>query len=66
MEIYGDAFLFNPFLVVLIFYLLFLDILYIVNVIFDKKILKVFYPKWWYIVIYFVLWFLYTIYINIV
>lgn len=60
------AFFYNPFLFILIIYLLLLDLLYIINTIWNKKYLKFFYPKWYYIIIYFSLWAIYTIYINII
>ena len=60
------SFLYNPFLFVLITYLLLLNLLYIINTILDKKFFKFFYPKWWYIIIYFSIWAIYTIIINII
>ena len=60
------AFSYNPFLFILIVYLFLLNLLYIINTILDKKYLKFFYPKWWYIVIYFLLWTIYTIIRNII
>lgn len=55
----------NPFTFILIIYLFSLDLLYIINTILDKKYLKFFYPKWWYVIIYFSLWAIYTVIINI-
>ena len=60
-----SSFLYNPFLFVLIIYFLLLNLLYIINTILDKKYLKFLYPKWWYVIIYFSLWAIYTIIINI-
>ena len=60
------SFLYNPFLFVLILYLFLLNLLYILNTILDKKIFKFFYPKWWYIIVYFSIWAIYTIIINII
>ena len=59
------AFFYNPFLFILIVYLFLLDLLYIINTISGKKYLKFFYPKWWYVIIYFSLWAIYTIIINV-
>lgn len=58
------AFSYNPFLFILIVYFLILDIVFIINTLFEKKFLKFLYPKWWYIIVYFSLWTIYTIYIN--
>ncbi len=60
-----SSFLSNPFTFILIIYLFSLDLLYIINTILDKKYLKFFYPKWWYVIIYFSLWAIYTVIINI-
>ena len=60
-----QSFTYNPFLFVLIVYVFLLNLLYIINTILDKKYLKIFYPKWWYIVIYFSLWVIYTIILNV-
>ena len=60
-----SSFFYNPFLFILIIYLLLLNLLYIINTIFHKKYLKFFYPKWWYAIIYFSLWAIYTVIINI-
>ena len=46
-----SSFFYNPFLFILIIYLLLLNLLYIINTIFHKKYLKFFYPKWWYVCI---------------
>ena len=62
---FSSAFFYNPFLFILIIYLFLLDLLYIINTILNKKYLKFFYPKWWYVIIYFSLWAIYTIIINI-
>lgn len=62
---FSDAFFYNPFLFILIIYLFLLDLLYIINTILNKKYLKFFYPKWWYVIIYFSLWAIYTIVINV-
>lgn len=62
---FSYAFYYNPFTFILIIYLFLLDLLYIINTILNKKFLKFFYPKWWYIIIYFSLWAIYTIIINI-
>ena len=62
---FHDAFFYNPFLFILIVYLFLLDLLYIINTISNKKYLKFFYPKWWYVIIYFSLWAIYTIVINV-
>ena len=59
------AFSYNPFLFILIVYLFLLDLLYIINTILNKKYLRFFYPKWWYVIIYFSLWAIYTIIINV-
>ena len=59
------AFFYNPFLFILIVYLFLLDLLYIINTISGKKYLKFFYPKWSYVIIYFSLWAIYTIIINV-
>ena len=59
------AFFYNPFLFILIVYLFLLDLLYIINTISGKKYLKFFYLKWWYVIIYFSLWAIYTIIINV-
>ncbi len=67
--VHGDffsAFLYNPFLFILIIYLFLLNFLYIINTILNKKYLKFFYPKWWYVIIYFSLWAIYTIIMNII
>lgn len=60
-----SAFTYNPFTFCLIIYLLLLNFLYIINTIFKKSYLNFFYPKWWYIIVYFLLWFIYTITINL-
>ncbi len=62
---FQSSFFYNPFLFVLIIYLFLLDLLYIINTISNKKYLKFFYPKWWYVIIYFSLWAIYTIIINV-
>ena len=62
---FRDAFFYNPFLFILIVYLFLLDLLYIINTILNKKYLRFFYPKWWYVIIYFSLWAIYTIIINV-
>lgn len=61
---FKEAFFYHPFLFIFIIYFILLDILYIVNTLTKKKYLKWFYPKWWYVIIYFVLWVLYTISLN--
>ena len=62
-----QAFLSNPFLFILIMYLLFVDLLYIFNTIFNKNYLHCLYPnKWWKIVSFFAIWIIYTIVINII
>ena len=61
----SSAFSYNPFTFILIIYLFLLDLLYIINTISNKTHLKIFYPKWWYIIIYFSLWAIYTIIINV-
>ena len=62
---FSSSFLSNPFTFILIIYLFSLDLLYIINTILDKKYLKFFYPKWWYVIIYFSLWAIYTVIMNI-
>ena len=61
-----SSFLYNPFLFVLITYLLLLNLLYIINTILNKNYFNFFYPKWWYIIVYFSIWAIYTIIINII
>lgn len=61
-----QSFMYNPFLFILIAYLFLLNLLYIINTILDKKYLKFLYPKWWYIIIYFSLWAIYTIILNVI
>lgn len=60
-----EAFTYHPFLFILISYLFFLDVIYIVHTITKKDFWKIFYPKWWYVILYACLWFGYTIYLNI-
>ena len=60
-----QSFTYNPFLFILIVYLFLLNLLYIINTILDKKYFKFFYPKWWYVIIYFSLWAIYTIILNV-
>ena len=61
-----QAFQDNPFLFILIIYLLVLDLIYIINTVFNKKFLQFLYPnKWWKIVGFFAIWIIYTILINI-
>ena len=61
------AFQDNPFLFILIVYLLFIDLLYIFNTLLNKNYLHFLYPnKWWKIVGFFVIWIIYTILINII
>ena len=60
------SFFYNPFLFILIIYLFLLDLIYIINTIWNKKYLESFYPKWYYIIVYFSLWVFYTIIINII
>ncbi len=62
---FSSAFSYNTFLFILIMYLFLLDLLYIINTIFNKSYLKIFYPKWYYVIIYFSLWAIYTVIINI-
>ena len=67
--LHGDlisSFMFNPFLFILIIYLIILDIVYSINTFFEADILKILYPKWWYIVIYVILWVGYTVILNII
>lgn len=59
-----SAFSYSPFLFILIIYLFLLDLLYIINTILNKKFLRFFYPKWWYVIIYFSLWAIYTMIFN--
>lgn len=61
-----NAFYYNPFICMLAIYLIVLDIVYFVNTIFNKNILKFIYPKWWYVIIYFSIWAIYTIIINVI
>lgn len=66
--LHGDlisSFKFNPFLFILVIYLIILDIVYTINTFFNADILKILYPKWWYVAIYGILWGGYTIILNI-
>lgn len=63
---FSSAFSYNPFTFILIMYVFLLDLLYIINTISDKKYLKFLYPKWWYVIIYFSLWGIYTVFINVI
>ena len=49
---FSTSFLYNPFMFILIIYLFLLNVLYIINTILNKKYLTIFYPKWYYVVIY--------------
>ena len=61
-----EAFRNNPFLFILIIYLIIINLLYIFNTIFGTNYLHFLYPnKWWKIIGFFVIWIIYTILINI-
>lgn len=60
-----SAFFYNPFIFVLFFYLLILDVIYSFNNLLGKNYFKFLYPKPWKIILFFVLWFFYVIFINI-
>ena len=61
---FKEAFFSHPFLFMFIVYFVLLDIIYIINTLAKKKYFHWFYPKWWYVIIYFVLWVIYTISLN--
>ena len=60
-----SAFAYNPFIFVLFFYLLILDVVYCFNTFFGKSYFKFLYPKPWKIILFFILWFFYVVFINI-
>ena len=60
-----DAFLYNPFIFIIVIYLFLLNIIYILNTIFNKKILKFLYPKSYFIILFIFTWIVFTIYRNI-
>lgn len=60
-----DAFLYNPFIFIIVIYLFLLNIIYIINTIFNKKILKFLYIKPYFIILFIFTWIIFTIYRNI-
>ncbi len=56
---------YNPFVFVLIIYLILLDIVYVFNNVFNKHVFKFLYPKWWYVIIYFSIWAISTVIYNV-
>lgn len=60
-----EAFFYHPFFFVLLIYLFLIDIIYLLNTIIKKDLLTIFYPKWWYLLVYVCLWIAYTIYLNV-
>lgn len=63
---FAVAFFYNPFLFIFLCYLVLFNVIYIINTVFQKKILIWFYPKWWYIIVYFALWAIYTVLLNLI
>lgn len=60
-----DAFLYNPFIFIIIIYLFCLNIIYIINTVFDKNILKCLHPKPYFIILFVLIWIVFTIYKNV-
>lgn len=58
-----EAFRLHPIFFILMVYLVILDITYVINVIFNKKI-NIF--KWWHVIIWLILLIIYTIFRNII
>lgn len=60
-----DAMRYNILVFVIIVYFLIVNLIYIINTIFNKKILIILYPKWWHSILIGIIIILFTIFRNI-
>jgi len=54
---FGTAFMYHPMFFIIACYLIFVDLLYVFNTIFNKKILKFMYPSFKFLAIFYILFF---------
>ncbi len=62
---YYDAMKFNALIFLAIIYFSIINLIYIFNTVFNKKVLKMLYPKWWHTIIIGIIVILFTIFRNI-
>ena len=55
---FGTAFMYHPMFFIIVCYLIFVDLLYVFNTIFNKKLLKFMYPSFKFLAVFYILFFI--------